>query len=548
MKSYSSKFALNSVAFGLAMAATFIACGDENTTKVNESTGLDVIAKGDTLPQCGSDNAGDMVFVTDSSAVYYCADEKWSMLNGKDGEQGDKGGQGEPGDAGDSGKDGDEGTSCTAKIVEAGIEVTCGDTVIGTIKNGDTGDAIEGKKGNSCSATQDEKTKNVTITCETDDGKGVTYTVVNGTDGKSAYELSGSELTLKEWLASFKGETGKNCTIANYENTEKGESGYKITCGKDEKIVLNGTGANPGVGCSLDESEGNGVVKVICGEGENESTAILYKAVCGTENYDPETQFCVDGVRYEMCDGEVYDVVKSKCVDYRIVTLTLGKITDSRDAENVQEYNTVTIEISYKTKDGDGVETKHLYKETWMAENLNYVVNDGEQSWCYGQGQEGVTEAVYKGNCETYGRLYTWAAAVGKTEDECGPEKECLLSDKVQGACPNDWHLPSNDEWNALFAAIGGKDKAGIKLRSKSELWASGGTDNTDDFGFAALPAGTRGGDGVYYTVTYNVDFWGSTAVNNDEAYEWGFYYSDGGVEQFETTKDAGFSIRCLKD
>ena len=93
---------------------------------------------------------------------------------------------------------------------------------------------------------------------------------------------------------------------------------------------------------------------------------------------------------------------------------------------------------------------------TWFAENLNYDV-DG--SVCY---------ANNTSNCATYGRLYNWNAAMT--------------------ACPTGWHLPSDAEWTQLENAVGGSSTAGKKLKSTSG-WNSNGN-GTDDYGFAALPAG----------------------------------------------------------
>jgi hypothetical protein len=43
---------------------------------------------------------------------------------------------------------------------------------------------------------------------------------------------------------------------------------------------------------------------------------VLYKALCGTEPYDPEGDFFCYGVKlYEKCDGEAYDVSSQECVD-----------------------------------------------------------------------------------------------------------------------------------------------------------------------------------------------------------------------------------------
>ena len=54
----------------IAGTLLFVACGDENTTVVNEMAGIEVVDSGDALPTCNSENAGQMLLVSDSNAVY----------------------------------------------------------------------------------------------------------------------------------------------------------------------------------------------------------------------------------------------------------------------------------------------------------------------------------------------------------------------------------------------------------------------------------------------------------------------------------------------
>ena len=98
-------------------ALIFAACsGDEttNVTEVTESTGLDVVAKGEKMPACDTANVGQMIFVTDSSAVYYCADGEWATLNGKDGAAGKDGSDGKNGTDGKNGDNGKDGKDLVA--------------------------------------------------------------------------------------------------------------------------------------------------------------------------------------------------------------------------------------------------------------------------------------------------------------------------------------------------------------------------------------------------------------------------------------------------
>uniref|UniRef100_UPI00388ED5DD fibrobacter succinogenes major paralogous domain-containing protein n=1 Tax=Fibrobacter sp. TaxID=35828 RepID=UPI00388ED5DD len=178
------------------------------------------------------------------------------------------------------------------------------------------------------------------------------------------------------------------------------------------------------------------------------------------------------------------------------------------------------------------------YSEIWMAENLNYETSN---SYCYDDDPD---------KCTQYGRLYTWAAAVGRSENECGYGRECgLPSDDVRGICPKGWHLPSQTEWNALFTAVGGSSIAGAKLKSQTGWTAYSGITNEDVFGFSALPAGYRYYDGYFYDGGDNAYFWSSTEYYSDNAYGMNLYYYNGGGALYSNDfKGYGFSVRCLRD
>jgi uncharacterized protein (TIGR02145 family) len=202
------------------------------------------------------------------------------------------------------------------------------------------------------------------------------------------------------------------------------------------------------------------------------------------------------------------------------------------------------------TRDGQTYKTVKIGDQVWMAENLNYKV---DSSWCGGRGGEN------EGGCTKYGRLYTWAAAVGKSEDECGYDKTCGLSGKVRGVCPEGWHLPDTTEWNKLFTAVGGESVAGKMLKAQTgwNRYYGGGDANgtdvygTDVYGFSAFPAGDRDYDGYFYTREgNNAYFWSATATegSSDYAYGMGLNYSCEYANLGNGNKDDALSVRCLKD
>ena len=215
-------------------------------------------------------------------------------------------------------------------------------------------------------------------------------------------------------------------------------------------------------------------------------------------------------------------------------------------------------EISYgefsDVRDDQVYKTVKIGNQTWMAENLNYSVNAGTQSWCGGgSGDE-------EGDCSEYGRLYTWAAAIDSValandaDDPltCGYGVECTLPATVQGICPSGWHLPDYEEWEALITAVGGKDKAGKALKSQTG-WTS--FENlsafTDDYGFSALPAGRKYCGSSFKSVDDEAYFWSASLYK--ESKKWNAYYMSLRYSLFsanldDESKDNGYSVRCLKD
>lgn len=171
-----------------------------------------------------------------------------------------------------------------------------------------------------------------------------------------------------------------------------------------------------------------------------------------------------------------------------------GPLTDARDG---QTYKTVTIGL-----------------QTWMAQNLNYEMAN---SYCYNN---------ESANCPTYGRFYTWAAAMM--------------------ACPTGWHLPSETEWRTLFTVVGGSTVAGIVLKSQSG-WSKNGN-GMDAYGFSALPAGYRDYRGEYINEGYGAHFWSSAGSLSGGAFYMVMYSDIDNAYLYDISKNTGNSVRCVKD
>ena len=503
---------------GVVSMACLVACGDDITQVTN--VGMDTVAAYEDLSECTAQNEGVLIYVKDKGNTYLCSDESWHSVKGEDG------------------KNGENGTSCTVKELTdgSGFDVVCGDKKVGTLKNGEAGKA--GTNGTSCTVSENaakngydlvcgDKTVtvkngtsgesckgtalengNIKITCGTT-VVGELKKGTNGTNGKSAYELSGFEGTEAEWLASLKGAAGENCTVADVEG------GVKVTCNGVSKTVLNGTDGDDGddgTSCTI-TGDKDGKVTLACGEGESVVETTLYKAVCGATPYDPATKFCFNMELNDLCgtDKKAFDPTKFECVEgvvkERVPSMCKGV-----------EYDP-TNQFCAKR----GTEEERLYKmkkivdQTWMAENLNYST---ENSWC--GGGSGTTE----GDCTTYGRLYTWAAA--------------------KAACLDGWHLPTKAEFETLITSAGGSLAAGKALKSSSG-W-NGNGNGTNASGFSALPAGSRDGNEGFDNEGNLALFWSSTVNFGDLVYYMSLSSSNDEAYLLSYDKRLGLSVRYIQN
>ena len=204
-------------------------------------------------------------------------------------------------------------------------------------------------------------------------------------------------------------------------------------------------------------------------------------------------------------------------------------------------------------RDGQVYKTVKIDSLVWMAQNLNYSDSVKTpsllgQSWCFNDDDS---------YCKVGGRLYTWAAAIDSVKlatstsnsQTCGLGEHCVFTDKVQGICPDGWHLPDSKEFSFLERKLGTQTSAGAVLKAQHG-WRS--RSGTDDFGFSSLPVGGRFlGDG--YPVNFNYAgedalFWSSTSYEDNRAYRFNMTYSSDITHLGMYPKYFAHSIRCVKD
>ncbi len=167
-------------------------------------------------------------------------------------------------------------------------------------------------------------------------------------------------------------------------------------------------------------------------------------------------------------------------------------------------------------RDGREYKWKKIGDQIWMVENLAYNVGDG--CWAYNNNEDYV---------ETYGRLYTFDAA--------------------QAACPDGWHVPSDEEIKQLEMFLG-MTQAEADM---TNTWRGTGVGTSlitgGDSGFEALLSGRRSPSG--FSLMGRMEYtWTSTPFGG---YGWRRC-----LDKYQNTvgrwntfpKSYGFSVRCVKD
>ena len=194
-------------------------------------------------------------------------------------------------------------------------------------------------------------------------------------------------------------------------------------------------------------------------------------------------------------------------------------------------------------RDGKVYKTVRIGDQVWMAENLNFEV---ENSFCYGDS---------KSSCDVLGRLYMWSAALGKGEGGCTYGREgCPYPSHIRGACPTDWHLPTTEEWKTLIYSpeVGGQGNAGKALKATGSWTTYKGITRTNSTGFSILASGYRPTHGrhVGYEMGTEARFWAFSVPVSLAGFAPCFYftYSSNGAAYTTHDMELGYSVRCIMD
>lgn len=142
-------------------------------------------------------------------------------------------------------------------------------------------------------------------------------------------------------------------------------------------------------------------------------------------------------------------------------------------------------------------------------------------------------------NGTKYGKLYNW----------------CAVND-ARGLAPAGYHIPTDKGWTVLSDFSGGNDAAGKKMKmspvtGSRKVETKGeniGWNGDNSSGFSGLPGGCRNPNGSFTTVGNTGNWWSASEHNVSSAWSRLLSYYNSRLYRHDYSKDAGKSVRCVRD
>jgi uncharacterized protein (TIGR02145 family) len=221
---------------------------------------------------------------------------------------------------------------------------------------------------------------------------------------------------------------------------------------------------------------------------------------------------------------------KTNKVDFSLAPIVQGEFKDPRDQ---RFYKWVKI--------GD---------QTWMAENLAYIPK------------------VYNSKDNSLDEPYYYIYNFEKRNVELGKASKMFIKygvlynyEAAKIACPDEWHLPSDDEWEKLMEFISiengklSKNKndwnfLGHILKDKN-TWSILKIEkelSRDNYNFNVLPGGCRFNNNIFQDEEKIAYFWSSTPSNSYNSFARYVHFKSHVLFRKRFSKDFGLSVRCIKD
>ncbi|MFW5879356.1 MAG: protein kinase domain-containing protein, partial [bacterium] len=224
--------------------------------------------------------------------------------------------------------------------------------------------------------------------------------------------------------------------------------------------------------------------------------------------------------------------------------------SESTVSQEQQQLTPITTGTFKDNRDGKIYKWVKIGEQTWMAENLAYLpqVNKSKDNaleqpcyYIYNFEKRNVELGKASSFFTEFGVLYNYEAATR--------------------ACPQGWHLPSDEEWESLIKFINNENEIFQKnehdwdfvghILKDSNSWPQLEVEKTlrrKDYHFRALPGGCRFNNNVFQDQEKIAYFWSSTPSNTYNTYGRYIHFKSHRFFRKRFPKDFGMSVRCVKD
>ncbi|MCF0224294.1 MAG: hypothetical protein HUK20_08485 [Fibrobacter sp.] len=181
-------------------------------------------------------------------------------------------------------------------------------------------------------------------------------------------------------------------------------------------------------------------------------------------------------------NGLVKNIVEKKEFSFSVRCVEDKEYSYEKPKTALEENPTPVVKKKKKKKRTFKFPTVRIGDQIWMAENLKVSVPG---SYCYNDDEE---------NCNKYGRLFTWAAAMALPPEASQMEMKDQIGEIHQGICPEGWHIPNLEDmdWLKLFIEDDG-DVIAARLKARKQWpYSPHASEGIMTLGFSALPSGIK--------------------------------------------------------
>jgi uncharacterized protein (TIGR02145 family) len=242
----------------------------------------------------------------------------------------------------------------------------------------------------------------------------------------------------------------------------------------------------------------------------------------GFESLVPDTKYYIRAYLNEFAESSVMTYYGQ---EVEFTTLEFDKAI---------KFNSALTYGSVSDIEGNSYKTIQIGKQVWMAENLRTTrLNDNEQI-------PKVTFPLNWSDIKTPG--YNWYNEDSVTYSTAYGAIYNWYTVNTKKLCPVGWHVPSDNEWETMFAFLGGPDVAAIKMKETGVIhWNSPNDWATNESGFTALPGLGPG---------YYEGWWSTTKMNYLGNMVWTYWIIHGSkwLNRSELHVSIGNNVRCIQD